>query len=111
MKRLFGFALVPHAEIVDGLRANVSKLQLKVNTQQKYISRIETKNSKLRRQAAIDRQYIEGIKTAGWDLVNHLDEQKRVTKAMQAGASVLRDALEGKVTLDDGSEAYLVRAE
>lgn len=63
-RRLLGFSLVPNAEIINGLRANVSKLQLKVNTQQKYIEKLLLKIGRLKEQQEINRVYTENLKEA-----------------------------------------------
>jgi hypothetical protein len=57
-----GFTLLREPEVVAGLRANVSKLQVSINRHKAYIAKIEARNEKLRRQLAIDRDYIDRLK-------------------------------------------------
>lgn len=56
------FTIVPRDEVVEGLRANVSKLQHKLNRTQKWAESVRAKDERLKGQLASDRAYINELK-------------------------------------------------
>lgn len=93
--RIFGYAIVPSGEIIDGLRANVSKLQHAINRRDSYIASLDRSNGKLKRQLASDRCYIDDVKGAAWSLLRVSDgtlpEMRELRRAIE-GRAARRDA-------------------
>lgn len=58
------FVLLSRDETIGALRANVAKLQTKLNRTNVYVSRLEAQNRRLKEQIRGDRAYVDAAKEA-----------------------------------------------
>lgn len=87
------WVIVPRDEIIEGLRANVSSLQGRLNRTQKYADFVTAKNDRRKAQARLDRAYIDELKSKMEDAKNAIERHMEKSIPLRRDDQWLMDAL------------------